>query len=124
MRELNNYDSEDVCHIVRILTTFQYYQHFCLAFELLQAKPLSISFLLDSYPINNCEPKQPIPPRVGQRVVARQKLSMIRKLAFQLMLSLLFLQEHDLIHADLKPDNILFRNGIYFESILYFNIYM
>ena len=93
-------DPEDVCHVVRLINTFQYYGHFCLVFELLQPKPLSIPFRLSS-----------LQEDLSGREIQLRKLSMMRKLAYQLVVALLYLRSRHVIHADLKPENILFRNG-------------
>lgn len=87
---LNKEEFNDNCHIVRIITTFQYYEHFCLVFELLHSKPLAL-------------------PRHPTRMP--ENINVIRKLACQLLISLCSLRKFGLIHADLKPENILFRNS-------------
>ena len=83
-------------HIVRLITSFHHGPHACLVFELLQPKPLLQ--LLPS-------------PSDDRRLLQSMKLNAIRKLSCQLLTALMLLRQKNIIHADIKPDNILFRNG-------------
>ena len=88
IRQLNDADDRDEAHIVRLLGSFMFQQHFCLVLEWLTAGPLNRIFLSDIPSMEN-------------------RLQSIRKIAWQLMTALLFLQQQGIIHGDLKPQNVL-----------------
>ncbi|KAL9649730.1 hypothetical protein ABK040_009545 [Willaertia magna] len=72
--------------ISRLFITFYFDGHFCLVFEALGESLLSYIQRFQSCPID---------------------LSIMRKLAVQLISGLSFMRQHAVIHADLKPENIL-----------------
>ncbi|XP_060590752.1 uncharacterized protein LOC132745791 [Ruditapes philippinarum] len=75
-------------HTVRLLTTFAFDNHYCLVFEPMIPKPLSFVF---------------------NDIPDRKKLADIRRIGLRLLSSVGFLHQQNLIHADLKPDNILLK---------------
>ena len=89
MRYLNAKNKENDTHIVRLLNTFVFENHFCLVFEYLGGGTISI-------PQNNSE---------------QERLHMLRKVACQLLTALMYLREMGVIHADLKPENIIGLTG-------------
>jgi dual specificity protein kinase YAK1 len=68
----------------------------------------------------------PFPNSTATAVAAGQSaavegLNLLRKLAWQLLVSLMFLKDQGVLHADLKPENILFRSSTLFtDYIKYF----
>ncbi|XP_041353682.1 uncharacterized protein LOC121371678 isoform X2 [Gigantopelta aegis] len=84
----------DPCHFshtVHLLNTFTFDGHFCLVFEFLHPTPITGVF--EEYNLPNC-----------------QLIEKIRKVAFQLLKVLGFLQRQNTIHADIKPENILLKD--------------
>lgn len=84
---LNSADSEDKKHIIRLLRPFEHKGHLCLVFENLSA---DLREVLKKFGRN-----------VGLNLKA------IRSYAQQMMLALSHLKKCQILHADLKPDNIL-----------------
>ena len=100
LRRVNAADPLDVSRVVRCLSTFYFEGHFCIVFELLSATPL-----------RHCV-------EVACQVTTSRKtdpailrLSAIRKITAQLVAALAFLQQQNIIHADVKPENVLLRDG-------------
>eukprot|EP00041_Stephanoeca_diplocostata_P019265 m.412701 g.412701 ORF g.412701 m.412701 type:complete len:476 (-) comp21258_c0_seq6:108-1535(-) len=91
LEEMNRIDSQDQCHIVRLLRTFVHRNHLCLVFEHLSYNLYDL--------IRN----------TGFKGIS---LNLIRKFAQQMFHSLLFLSSPgvQIIHCDLKPENILLKN--------------
>jgi serine/threonine protein kinase len=73
-------------NIVHPIAGFKFGDHFCLAMELL---PTSLKDMTD------CLRTYSIP------------VSQLRKLAWQLCIALAFLSSKGVIHADIRPDNVL-----------------
>lgn len=84
---LNQQDPEDKKHIIRLLRNFDHKGHMCLVFENLSA---DLREVLKKFGRN-----------VGLNIKA------IRSYAQQMFLSLSHLKKCQILHADLKPDNIL-----------------
>eukprot|EP00123_Amoebidium_parasiticum_P016851 comp23609_c2_seq1/m.40149 comp23609_c2_seq1/g.40149 ORF comp23609_c2_seq1/g.40149 comp23609_c2_seq1/m.40149 type:complete len:781 (-) comp23609_c2_seq1:156-2498(-) len=80
-------DPEDKHHIVRVLGQFTHRNHLCIVFEGLQ---MNLRELLRKYGKG-----------VGLSIQA------VRTYAHQLLLALRLMNKTNLIHADIKPDNIL-----------------
>lgn len=91
LEEMNQIDSRDQFHIVRLLRTFDHRNHLCLVFEYLSYNLYDL--------IRN----------TGFKGIS---LNLIKKFAQQICHSLLFLStpEVSIIHCDLKPENILLKN--------------
>ena len=84
---LNEHDVEDRKHIIRLLRSFHHKGHLCLVFESLSA---DLREVLKKFGRN-----------VGLNLKA------IRSYAQQMFLGLSHLKKCHILHADLKPDNIL-----------------
>ncbi|RNA05346.1 serine threonine- kinase PRP4 -like protein, partial [Brachionus plicatilis] len=87
LRKLNEADPDDKFHCLRLLSNFYHKQHLCLVFE-----PLSMNLreVLKKYGKN-----------VGLHITA------VRSYAKQLFRALRLLKKCQILHADIKPDNIL-----------------
>ncbi|XP_072031397.1 uncharacterized protein [Amphiura filiformis] len=90
IRRLNKADPDDFSGTLRLLNIFSFSGHFCMVFELLHPKPLHHYFKKMD---NN-----------------QEKLRWIRKVTIRLLQVLGFLQQENVIHADLKPENVLCRS--------------
>ncbi|GAA5868684.1 hypothetical protein JCM1840_004356 [Sporobolomyces johnsonii] len=87
LRKLMEADPDDKKHVVRLLRQFEHRGHLCLVFE-------SLSMNL-----------REVVKRYGKDVGLN--LRAVRAYASQMFLALALLRKCDLMHADLKPDNIL-----------------
>jgi len=87
LRRLNNADPDDKYHCLRLYRHFFHKKHLCLAFESLS---MNLREVLKKYGKN-----------VGIHIVA------VRSYAQQLLFALKLLRRCNIIHADIKPDNIL-----------------
>ena len=87
LKRLNEADPDDKYHCLRLYRSFFHKQHLCLAFE-----PLSMNLreILKKYG-----------KHVGINIAA------VRSYAQQLLLALKLLRKCNILHADIKPDNIL-----------------
>merc|ERR1719422_2374751 len=87
LRRVNNSDPDDKYHCLRLYRHFFHKQHLCLVFE-----PLSMNLreVLKKYGKN-----------IGLHIKA------VRSYCQQLMLALKLLRKCSILHADIKPDNIL-----------------
>lgn len=80
-------DPDDKKHLIRLLRTFEHRGHLCLVFE-------SLSMNL-----------REVVKRYGKDVGLN--LRAVRAYASQMFLALALMKKCELMHADLKPDNIL-----------------
>lgn len=87
LRRLNNADPEDKYHCLQLYRHFFHKKHLCLSFESLS---MNLREVLKKYGKN-----------VGIHIVA------VRSYAQQLFYALKLLKRCNIIHADIKPDNIL-----------------
>ena len=87
LRRLNNADPDDKYHCLRLYRHFFHKKHLCMAFESLS---MNLREVLKKYGKN-----------VGIHIVA------VRSYANQLLMALKLLKRCNIIHADIKPDNIL-----------------
>jgi serine/threonine-protein kinase PRP4 len=87
LEKLNSADPEDKKHIVRFERSFEYKGHLCMAFENLS---MNLREVLKKFGNN-----------VGIN------LNATRAYAYQIFLALGHMRKCSIIHADLKPDNIL-----------------
>ncbi|KAL2130660.1 hypothetical protein VTI74DRAFT_6100 [Chaetomium olivicolor] len=87
LQKLNDADPEDKKHIVRFERSFEYKGHLCMAFENLS---MNLREVLKKF---------------GNNVGINLKAT--RAYAYQIFLALGHMRKCSIIHADLKPDNIL-----------------
>ncbi|KAF2661260.1 kinase-like protein [Lophiostoma macrostomum CBS 122681] len=87
LRRLNDADPQDKRHIIRLLSSFDHKGHFCIVFEHMSK---NLRDLLKE-------------ETSGHGL----SLQAVKTYARQMFSGLKHLQECDIIHADLKPDNIL-----------------
>ncbi|XP_065313350.1 serine/threonine-protein kinase PRP4 homolog isoform X1 [Gordionus sp. m RMFG-2023] len=87
IKKLNEIDVQDRYHCIRLERHFYHKQHLCLVFELLS---MNLREVLKKYGKD-----------VGLHIKA------VRSYTHQLLLSLKLLKKCNIIHADIKPDNIL-----------------
>merc|ERR1712085_1103 len=87
LEKLNSADRKNKRHIIRLLGTFAYRQHFCLVFECMWD---DLRAALKKFTKNK-----------------GMALHAVRAYTQQLMVALAHMREHGIIHADIKPDNIL-----------------
>lgn len=90
LEQLKRQDADDKMGIVKMKSCFQWREHLCFTFELLAAN------LYDFMKTND---------------FAGLSLSLIRRFAIQLLISLRFLKANHIIHCDLKPENILLKSS-------------
>ncbi|XP_052103638.1 probable serine/threonine-protein kinase DDB_G0268078 [Mytilus californianus] len=88
LQQLRNVDPDNISHTLRLLNIFTFDDHYCMVFEALYPEPINQIF----------------------HQISRDKLiPSIRKVTIRLLTILGFLQQQNIIHADLKPDNILLK---------------
>ncbi|BDA48356.1 probable serine/threonine-protein kinase PRP4 homolog at C-terminar half [Coccomyxa sp. Obi] len=87
LRKLSGADPEGKRHVVRLLRTFEYRQHLCLVFE--------------NMDINLRELTKKYGRGIGLNIEA------VRAYAAQMLMALAHLRNCGVLHADIKPDNIL-----------------
>lgn len=87
LRELNEDDETDQRFVVKMLNSFDYRRHLCIVFEYLHS---NLREILKKY---------------GKSIGL--SLEGVKMYATQLFIALAFLKKHSIIHADIKPDNIL-----------------
>ena len=87
LRRLNDADPEDKFHCLRLYRNFFHKKHLCLAFESLS---MNLREVLKKYG-----------KHVGINLMA------VRSYTAQLLMALKLLRKCNIVHADIKPDNIL-----------------
>uniref|UniRef100_A0AC35UFN7 Protein kinase domain-containing protein n=1 Tax=Rhabditophanes sp. KR3021 TaxID=114890 RepID=A0AC35UFN7_9BILA len=87
IRKLNDTDPNDKFHCLRLITSFTHHNHLCLVMENLH---MNLREVLKKHGFN-----------VGLHLIA------VRTYAHQLFLALKLLRKCSILHADIKPDNIL-----------------
>lgn len=111
LNKLRQSDPEDKKHVVRLERTFEHRGHLCLVFESLRSPLSSISsdvvLMSPLYSMNLRDVVKRFGKDVGLNIRA------VRAYAQQLFLALSLLRKCNIMHADIKPDNILVRLGIY-----------
>lgn len=88
LEHLKNNDKDDKKNIVRIKEHFYFRNHLCIVFEML-------SYNLYEFIKNNN--------------FHGFSVSLTRRFAIQILISLIYMKEHKIVHCDLKPENILLR---------------
>ncbi|KAM9376717.1 dual specificity protein kinase CLK4-like [Pholidichthys leucotaenia] len=92
LKQLNTLDTDKRYACVRMLDSFDYHGHICIAFELLGLS--TYDFLKE----NNFQPFS---------------VDHIRHMSYQIIKAVRFLHKNKLTHTDLKPENILFIDSDY-----------
>ncbi|VDK58055.1 unnamed protein product [Cylicostephanus goldi] len=103
LRKLNEADREDRFHCLQLYRTFNHHNHLCLCFENLRVfviAPVS-GFIFENCSMNLRELLKKYGNNVGLHMKA------VRSYAHQLLMALRLLKKCGLVHADIKPDNIL-----------------
>lgn len=88
IENLNKADPEDKKNIIRKLDQFVFRKHLMITFEM-----LSIN-LYEFIKMNNFQ---------------GFSLNLIKRFAIQILIGLFFMKEHNIVHCDMKPENILLR---------------
>ncbi|KCV73170.1 CMGC/DYRK/PRP4 protein kinase [Fonticula alba] len=91
LKRLNAADPHDRSHVVRLLDSFEHRNHLCLVFESMK---MNLREVIKQFGLNT-----------GLNIRA------VRVFAHQLFQSLALLNTCGIIHADIKPDNILVNRG-------------
>merc|ERR1740138_539209 len=91
LQRLNNADKKDKRHVIRLLETFAYRKHLCLVFECMGD---DLRAALKKYTKNK-----------GMSMQA------VRSYTQQLLIGLSHMHWCKIVHADIKPDNILIAKG-------------
>ena len=105
---LNQADQRDLCHVVRLLDAFELEHHYCLVLELLE--PLEARMpLARATTTTTTTLSAAVAGTSVVEVAAMAPLSheLLREVAQQLLFALAFLRQYELLHADLKPENIM-----------------
>ena len=90
MQSLKQKDQEDKRNVVNIIDSFVFRKHLILSFEMLSMN------LYEFIKMNNFQ-------GVSE--------SLVRRFAIQLLITLRFLKENNIVHCDMKPENILLRKS-------------
>lgn len=107
LNKLRQADPEDKKHVVKLERTFEHRGHLCLVFESLRWVRFSV---MSSTPplIHFCSMNlRDVVKRFGKDVGLN--IRAVRAYAHQLFLSMSLLRKCNVMHADIKPDNILVR---------------
>ncbi|EDV23661.1 uncharacterized protein TRIADDRAFT_57092 [Trichoplax adhaerens] len=93
VRKLNQMDCMDVSKVIKIFNTIMYEDHLCIVYQCLDPRPITAYF-----------------QRVTVNENHEEKLKLLRHVVKQLLECLAFLRRANIIHADIKPANILVSN--------------
>ena len=105
LNKLKQADPEDKKHIVRLDRTFEHRGHLCLVFESLRYVPSSWRSERMLTPVGYSMNLRDVVKRFGKDVGLN--IRAVRAYAHQLFLALSLLRKCNIMHADIKPDNIL-----------------
>lgn len=116
LNKLKQADPEDKKHIVRLERTFEHRGHLCMVFESLRyvSQSLASTDYLWWRSMNLREVVKRFGKDVGLNIRA------VRAYAHQLLLALSLLKKANIMHADIKPDNILVRWSYFLSVFLWF----
>ncbi|KAI8356625.1 kinase-like domain-containing protein [Choanephora cucurbitarum] len=89
LKKLIEWDSEDQHHTIRMVDYFHFRNHLCIAFECLS---MNLYEFIKSNHFRGFS------------------LQLIQKMTIQILQSLSMLANHDVIHCDLKPENIMLKH--------------
>lgn len=106
LRKLHDADPHDKKHIVRMDRTFDHRAHLCLVFESLRSVDIpyfQLWLMSESFPdsMNLREVVRKFGKDVGINLRA------VRAYAHQMFLGLNLMRKTNIMHADIKPDNLL-----------------
>lgn len=105
LNKLKQADPEDKKHVVRLERTFEHRGHLCLVFESLRLKnSFAIYAHVAEYLLCSMNLREVV-KRFGKDVGLN--IRAVRAYAHQLFLALSLLRKCNIMHADIKPDNIL-----------------
>jgi dual specificity tyrosine-phosphorylation-regulated kinase 2/3/4 len=90
LEDLKDTDPDDKKNIVRIKENFVFRKHLIISFEMLSMN------LYEFIKMNNFQ---------GVSV------NLVRRFAIQLLVALHYMKEHNIVHCDMKPENILLRKS-------------
>lgn len=103
LQKLAQHDPEDKKHMIRLERFFEHKGHLCMVFENLRYQPPKI--LLEIFLIIISINLREVLKKFGRDVGINLKA--VRTYAQQMFLGLGLLRKCNIIHADLKPDNVL-----------------
>lgn len=111
LRKLQEADPDDKKHVIRLLRTFEHRGHLCLVFESLRCAPAPFFLFppLWSLSLDDSMNLREVVKRFGKDVGIN--LRAVRAYASQMFLALALLKKCNIMHADIKPDNILVRHS-------------
>jgi serine/threonine-protein kinase PRP4 len=116
LNKLRQSDPEDKKHVVRLERTFEHRGHLCLVFESLRLSlshvSLNFTLIFHLYSMNLRDVVKRFGKDVGLNIRA------VRAYAQQLFLALSLLRKCNIMHADIKPDNILVRL-LYLHTVVF-----
>lgn len=102
LQKLAQQDPEDKKHMIRLERSFEHKGHLCIVFENLRYQTPNIS---EAFLINISINLREVLKKFGRDVGINLKA--VRTYAQQMFLGLGLLRKCNIIHADLKPDNVL-----------------
>lgn len=112
LRKLQEADPTDKKHLIRLERTFDHRGHLCLVFENLRSvRPSSALHFALTLGTPDSMNLREVVKRFGKDVGIN--LRAVRAYASQMFLALSLMKKCDIMHADIKPDNILVRLSLH-----------